>query len=422
MQLGGRILAHLTIDPHLNSFVIEGGIIDLLTRHSHREDTNCQEEAAWGFANLSSRGGNAPVLCKEGVSENLLRLAASDEWQIRRQALWSIASLALHSYSRPILVQLGAVGVAIRCIDEHNDKESLEQAYRILGNLAKLDEVGKQLRTPLGIELLQYSCTLDQTAVLEYSAHMLNCITKEPEHSLKVIRLGGLAVLPPMLRHEKQCSSCSASLAAFNVSTVVATDVNLTSSLSNGLDTEEEALSEQEVARLSEELLPSLLDLLFNSSLTLEPVLNALHNLCNIRGARMKVIEAGVFKRLRELLLDCPSPVQESARKLINLLAKELTPNSALAVGAKKSIPARGGRTRQRPLKGSRLSKDRFARQFGVSCDLSGMGGARSDSAASSESSAPISNPSDFAASSDFSASQESKRSLLFSDCLELGV
>ena len=48
--------------------------------------------------------------------------------QIRRQALWSIASLALHSYSRPILVQLGAVGVAIRCIDEHNDKESLEQA------------------------------------------------------------------------------------------------------------------------------------------------------------------------------------------------------------------------------------------------------------------------------------------------------
>ena len=54
-----------------------------------------------------------------------------------------------------------------------------------------------------------------------------------------------------------------------------------------GLDTEEEALSEQEVARLSEELLPSLLDLLFNSSLTLEPVLNALHNLCNIRGARV---------------------------------------------------------------------------------------------------------------------------------------
>ena len=25
---------------------------------------------------------------------------------------------------------------------------------------------------------------------------------------------------------------------------------------------------------------------------------------------QMKVIEAGVFKRLRELLLDCPSPVQ----------------------------------------------------------------------------------------------------------------
>ena len=64
------------------------------------------------------------------------------------------------------------------------------QAYRILGNLAKLDEVGKQLRTPLGIELLQYSCTLDQTAVLEYSAHMLNCITKEPVH----------AAMPPLYR------------------------------------------------------------------------------------------------------------------------------------------------------------------------------------------------------------------------------